>query len=168
MPRYSLRTLILLTILGLAVVAVIPYFVTGYHDLYTCLLCRANRIDYIYLDHTWKSTCTETACTRWYHDNIEPTHEHVWVQSRASALRNLYGQRFGAIDRNPVGRAIWSLTPEDQIAIYEHLPSTERKDMFLRLIAPSTMADGRDYQILRSLQDWKEGGFKVPGPTAVP
>ena len=46
--RYRLRTLLIVLVLGLAILAAIPCFITGYHDHYTCVLCRAFRTDYIY------------------------------------------------------------------------------------------------------------------------
>lgn len=163
MPCYQLRTWLIVLAIGLAMVAAVPYFVTGYHDHYTCVLCRTIRTDYIYVDRKWKTNITETACSRWYRDNVEPTHDHVWVISRDSVLRDLYGQRFGAFSRDPAGKAIWWLNPDDQIAIYEHLPAGDRKRIFLSFATPNS-ANGRDYEIVRSLEEWKEGGFKGATP----
>jgi hypothetical protein len=160
--RYRLRTLLIVLALGPLMLAVIPCFITGYHDHYTCVLCRAIRTDYIYLGHKWRTSFKETACTPWYQANIEPTHDHVWVRSRDSVMRDLYGQRFGTFSRDP--RAIWSLAPEDQIAIYEHLPQRDKKRIFLSLAAPNS-ANGGDYEIVRALQHWKESGFKAATPS---
>jgi hypothetical protein len=160
--RYRLRTLLNLLAL-LTVLAAIPCFITGYHDHYTCVLCRAFRTDYIYLDHNWRTNVNETACSRWYRLNIEPTHRHVWVRGRDAVYRDLYGRRFAAISRDRAGKAIWFLRPDDQMAIYERLPVGERKRIFLS-ISDANPATGRDYEIVHSLQDWKVSGFREPAP----
>lgn len=146
------------------VVAAIPYFVGGYHDRSTCVLCRAVRTEYVYLGQTWRTGVTETACTRWYREHVEPTHDHVWVRGGATALRNLYGQRFGAIDRDPAGKAIWWLRPEDQLAIYEHLPPTERRETFLKFVDPEVIDEQGDYALMRALKKWQDSGFSEMRP----
>ena len=49
------------------------------------------------------------------------------------------------------------------MAIYEHLPdAAESKRLFLNLVKRETMADNRDFDILRCLQAWRESGFDGP------
>jgi hypothetical protein len=158
--RVSLRGLFMLTGFCAILSAIAPFFITGYHDLWTCALCRSFRTDFIYLGKLWRSEISETTCTQWYRDNVEPEHDHIWVHGRASALRDLYGNRFGAIDRDPVGRTIWRLSPEDQISFYQHFSNpNEGKSVFLNLANPNTKTNNKDFDILNQLLAWKESGF---------
>ena len=137
------------------------YFITGYHDLWTCALCRQNRTDYVYLGITWKSVRRDTSCSRWYRQNVEVSHEHIWIHARSSAIRNVFGQRFGAIDRDPDGRMIWKLSPDDQIAIYQHLPNVaDGKEIFRRLAKPDEHVSNDDLRTFEQLDKWKCLGYR--------
>ena len=137
----------------------IPYLTYGYHDSWTCALCRMKRTEYVYLGRNWGTEYTETECTPWYREHVESAHDHVWVRARDTAIRNLYGHPVGGGSRDPRGGAIWSLSPADQVAVYEHFPTTsEGKQLFLTLAQRTSGHD--DYAIIRRLQAWKEAGFK--------
>lgn len=158
--RVTLRGLFIFTACCAILLAIVPCFVTGYHDLWTCALCRSFRTDFVYLRQLWRSEISETACTQWYREHVEPEHDHIWVHGRASALRDLYGNHFGAIDRDPVGRTIWRLTPDDQVSFYQHFSNpNEAKSVFLNLASPNTKTNNEDFEILDRLLAWKESGF---------
>lgn len=59
---------------------------------------------------------------------------------------------------------IWWLSPEDQIAIYEHLPSDKRKKVFLGLVNPDAVAKRRDVEQFHLLKAWRESDFDGPMP----
>lgn len=158
--RFSLRQFFLFVAACALLSAVVPFFITGYHDRWTCALCRSDRIDYVYLGRNWQTETRETSCSRWYQQNIEPNHDHIWVHGRASAIRDLYGNRYGAIDRDPAGRTIWRLTPEDQLSLYQHIPnSADAKSVFTMLASPTTKTNNQDFEILNNLLAWKESDF---------
>ncbi len=140
---------------------------TGYYDRYTCVLCRVNRIDNVFLGRLWESSCTDTVCTPWYREHVEPSHEHVWVRGRAMALRNVFGWPVSVIDRDESGKAIWWLSPEDQVAIYEHLPPEDRKRIFLGMVEKTKVDNRYDYVVMHSLREWKESGFVGEVPKGV-
>lgn len=163
-PRFSLRAVFALVAVCGVMSALASFVITGYHDRWTCALCRSDRIDYIYLDRLWRTEIRETSCSQWYRKNIEADHDHVWVHARAAALRDLYGNRFGAIDRDPVGRAIWSLSPDDQLCIYQHFHNpADAKPLFLELASPQAKVNNKDYQILKALLAWRDSGFSRSG-----
>lgn len=161
--------LIIVAILG-GLCALLSYSISVMHDRWTCALCRQMRVNDMYFDlkwRTWRTVESETACTQWYRDHVEPTHNHVWVHARATAMRNLNGTPFGVIDREPLGRTIWQLSAEDQVSIYEHFTDPiEARDLFLSLTSPNSQTNNQDYVIMRSLQDWKDSGFQGPCPSA--
>lgn len=156
--RSDSRSIILMAIVVL--VAIIPFFAEGYDDLWTCALCRTNRTDYVYVGHCWGTTCSESVCTQWYRDHIEAEHSHVWIHSSASALKNLYGQRVGTIDRDPIGRMLWRLSPEDQIEIYRHVGSPEDgKRLIFALVEPDSRSGDKDVALFHSLNEWQDSEY---------
>ena len=145
----------------LLVVALIPYLITGVSARHTCVICRAQRADLIYFGKTWQSEYSETACTAWYRNNVEPAHKHVWVRSISVGIPNLYGQNIGiGTNHQRPGRAIWRLTPQEQISIYQHLPDPlEAKRLFISLAQPPATNGGNDLFILHNLRAWIDSGF---------
>ena len=76
-------------------------------------------------------------------------------------MLNFYGQTIGVGDNfDHPGRAVWVLTPDQQISIYEHFPNaSDAKKLFVSLTDPAVMDKGADYSITYSLRDWLESGF---------
>ncbi len=162
--KWAILVMVLLVLLAL-----IPTGVTYHRARYMCVICRANRLDYVYCRKPWSSKYTETACTQWYRENVQATHTHMWSRSAASTIFNLYGQAIGALDNSDrPGRAIWRLTPGDQIALYERFEDpVELKNVFINFMDPKTMSDRHDLLVVDSLLVWMEMGFEGPLPRAV-
>jgi hypothetical protein len=159
--QVSLRQLFGLVAACCVASALIPYVVTGYHDFHTCAVCRMNRTCYVYEGYTWRTAYAESACTKWYRESVEPEHEHVWVHARSTAMRNLYGQPYGVIDRDSAGKQIWWLTSDDQLAIYQHLPDPrEGEALFISLTDSSPAVQSGNWRAYHSLKNWKESGFQ--------
>lgn len=143
-----------------AVLALAAYLVEGYDDLWTCAICRTNRIHYVYGGYCWLTTFRESECTVWYRDHVEPEHSHVWVHARATAFKNLYGIRHGVMDRDPLGRMVWRLTPQDQIDIYSHAATPQDGvKLVLALVAHDSQTNNRDYALFEALHSWKASGY---------
>lgn len=143
-----------------ATLALGAYFVQGYDDLWTCAICRVNRIHHVYAGHCWFTRFTESECTSWYREHVEPEHSHVWVHARATALKNLYGIRYGAMDRDPVGRTVWRLSPQDHIDIYSHAPTPQDGvKLALALASADFHSNNQDRALFNSLQLWKTTGY---------
>ena len=47
---------------------------------FTCAVCGMNRHTVRALSFSVKDTQTDTECSHWYRDNVEPQHEHIWVR----------------------------------------------------------------------------------------
>lgn len=45
---------------------------------FTCAACRLDRVEYSFSVLKW-SIYHESECCRWYAENVEPTHSHVWA-----------------------------------------------------------------------------------------
>ena len=54
---------------------------------YTCVLCRLGRVDTTLFGFT-RSTYHETDCSRWYPENVEPSHTHIWERGTCMTLLN--------------------------------------------------------------------------------
>ncbi len=132
----------------------------GYRYRHTCAICRLERIDYKWKYNSDTSTFNETACSKWYHTNVEATHQHIWIRSRTIVMINLFGEPMGAGDSsNRPGRAIWQLTPEQQITVYKNFPNSQDATvLFLSLVEPEMMKDRYDISTIESLRDWVEAG----------
>src|SRR5438270_3766258 len=91
-----------------AIAAVVLLGLPCYSRRYnSCALCRLGRFDYSCLGIPW-STYRETECTKWYRDQIDARHEHVWVSGSTSTGRNVFETVIWIADGDP--RAIFRLT----------------------------------------------------------
>jgi hypothetical protein len=117
---------------------------------YTCAICRLGRVNHRCLFVTW-SVDQETECSRWYRENVEPSHSHVWTKCS-------YCERFGI-------PGIWSgyacviagpitgLSETVQIEIYRHFENRlEAKALLARL----GEGDGRQWD---ALMEWVGQGY---------
>jgi hypothetical protein len=156
----------ILVVVLIVLLAQIPAGITYHRARYTCVICRANRLDYVYRRKPWTSEYMETACTLWYRENVEAAHTHVWSRSEASTSFNLYGQATGAFDNSDrPGRAIWRLTPDNQLALYKQAGDPlELRDLFVSLMDRKTMSKCHDLLIVESLRTWMAVGFEGPLP----
>ncbi len=132
-----------------------------YRHRHTCVVCRLERTDVTSPFGGKSSVFRETACSDWYAANVEPNHEHVWSGHSAMVILNAYDQAVGAADNvERPGRAVWRLTPEEQVEIYRHFPDPlKAKDVFVSLTSPQVMQDRRDLSIADSLGEWIDSDF---------
>lgn len=115
---------------------------------FTCSACRLER-----LDHRWlglrSSSYEETDCSRWYAQNVEPTHKHIWANCahcRRFGIPGLYGG-FSC----STGEQISGLSRMTQIRIYQKFrDSKEAKPLFVQL-GRSAKDNGR---LMQSLCEW--------------
>lgn len=129
----------------------------------TCAICRLNRVDYTStITGRTRSRVAETSCSAWYREKSEDQHDHVWVRSPTVGLVNFYGQTIGVSDNDETpGRAIWLLSPNQQIEIYEHFDGRlEAKALFTALAHPEAWDDRADFSIVYSLRQWADSGFQ--------
>lgn len=132
----------------------------GYRHRHTCVICRLERVD-----HNWQYSAKNSTykCSYWYPSHVEPTHEHVWSPNSAFVLLNFYGQAIGAGDNEErPGRAIWRLTPNEQIKVYQHFSNPlDAKTLFVSLLDPAVRQDRQDLVIVYSLREWIESEFST-------
>lgn len=159
--QFTLRNLFLAVTCCGVLFVLLPFLITGQHVRHTCGLCRLNQTKYVYLGHTWGTVYIETACSTWFNDHVDRDHDHIWLHPRAIAMRDLYGNAFGCADYDPPGRAIWRLTPDEQLAIYQHLSdASEGRELFLLLADRASKTGGQDYQIVNQLELWRAWDYR--------
>lgn len=130
---------------------------------HTCALCRLTRIDYKSVFGNRWSEIEETECSEWYPKNIEPQHEHVWQRSASMAGFNIFGTPIWVSDSDrPTG--INSLTPKEQIAVYQHIPNVEEgQRLFLTMRDDAESGDQSRYPKVRgrsgTLREWVGSAF---------
>lgn len=136
----------------------------GDRHRHTCVVCRLERTDNNWKFFSSTSTFQHSSCSKWYSENVEPSHDHAWVPSPAFTLVNYYHQSTGAGDNDDQpGRAIWKLTPDEQLLVYQNSDvPREVKDTFLNLMEPSALLNRDDLEIVNSMRDWIDGGFSRP------
>lgn len=134
--------------------------IAGWRLRHTCVVCRLERIDFHWELRKATTEINETACSRWYSTNVEPNHDHDWSPSATTVWFNYYGQACGAGDNDECrGRAIRRLTPDDQIAVYQHFDDPfEAKALFVSLTDKSLFKDRFDFAIAESLRTWVQSG----------
>lgn len=129
----------------------------------SCALCRLTRYDSSGLGRRW-SEPEETACSKWYPDNIEREHEHAWARSPSTQLRTVFGTPRGIGDSDrPAG--FLKLTPDEQIEVYRHIPNVdEAQRLFLRMRDDMESGDpARHRRVQRTsaaLRDWTSSGLR--------
>jgi len=163
-PRYRRRWVEGVVVAGLLLL--IAHLVlgsrAGYRQRHTCVVCRLERVDRNWRYWTTTSAYRKTACSQWYAANVEPAHRHVWAPNSSHVVFDFYGRAIGAgsNDERP-GRAVWRLTPDEQIEVYRRLANPlEAKAIFLSLTDPAVMKDRQDFAIVASLRAWMESGFE--------
>jgi hypothetical protein len=132
---------------------------------YTCVLCRIGRVE-----KTWfglKSTSSyDNECSRWYPNNVEPSHTHVWERGTCMRLLNGLGRPKG-FACSPGRFPIWLLSPSTQMNVYEHFEDRQKaKELFSNLtdakINDDRLNEHDDYKghlIVRSIEEWEVAGF---------
>ncbi len=131
----------------------------------TCLICRLTRVDTTSAQQT-TTKYEENECSRWYAANVEPHHMHVWEDSTCTFVSNADGTP-AFVGCNPGRFAIWLLSPETQLAVYQHFKKPiDARDLFLSLADAKTYNDRLDehdedngHLIVDALEEWEAGGF---------
>ena len=109
----------------------------------TCLICRLMRVDTTSAQQT-TTKYEENECSRWYAANVEPHHNHVWEDSTCVFIKRR--RRHSAfVACNPGHFPIWLLSPETQLAVYQHFKNPiDARDLFLSLKDAKTYNDRLD------------------------
>jgi hypothetical protein len=98
---------------------------------YTCAACRADKVNYRFLGLRW-SDLEDTDCSQWYRENVERSHDHVW-------LGCTFGRRIGFPFLAEgygcfVGGPLTGLSRTVQMAIHQHFEDRlEAKRLFIQL-----------------------------------
>ena len=97
---FRLSNIIMALVVGGFLVLALGSIEAGSSLSYTCVLCRLGRVDTT-LFGLKRSTYHENECSRWYPQNVEPSHTHIWERGTCMTLLNALGQPMG-LDANPV------------------------------------------------------------------
>ncbi len=122
----------------------------------TCAVCRMDRVDHKLFGLNWADQ-EETECSRWYRENVEPAHDHLWVRGgycRRFGIPGIYGGYACSI-----GSPIYYFSRSTQMEIYRHFENRlEAKQIFV----DAGRLDGGGYGKLQVLTEWVGEGY--PGP----
>ncbi len=119
------------------------------HQAYTCALCRAEKLRTTYLGFLPMTRFAETNCSKWYAQNVEPRHTHMWVEHPVPSTR-------GTCYIGPP--QIWMIPPDQQLGFYQHYPDKlKARDLFAD--AAQDHSGMRVATILFNLNAWSEVGY---------
>ena len=132
---------------------------------YTCVLCRLGRVDTTLFGFT-RSTYHETDCSRWYPENVEPSHTHIWERGTCMTLLNALAQPMG-VGCRPGHYPIRLLSPSTQMHVYQHFKDRQKaKELFRNLTDEKTYNDrleedfrSKGHLIVTSIEEWEVAGF---------
>ncbi len=122
---------------------------------YECAVCRLKRVERSCSGLTW-TQLKENECSRWYRNNIEPSHSHFWMEGthcRRFGIPIIYG---GYSCR--IGNPLTGLPLGLQIKIYKTFKDRlEAKQLFIRL----AQLDKQSFNIWKPMMEWIDAG--LPG-----
>ena len=108
---------------------------------YTCVLCRLGRVE-ITLFRFKRSTYHENECSRWYPQNVEPSHTHIWERGTCMTLLNALGQPMG-VGCQPGHYPIRLLSSSTPMNVYQHIKDRQKaKELFGNLTMRKPMMTG--------------------------
>jgi hypothetical protein len=140
---------------------VLPAVEAGSRQFSTCVTCRLGRMDHTYLGLRW-SGYSETTCSRWYAAQVGAKHAHAWEPYPCRRLTNLLGRGVGFACRRRTC-PIWSLSPDSQLAFYQHAEDRPRaKALLLSLRDPEVdepRPEGGGDLIIRAIAAWEVAGY---------
>ena len=145
--------------------ALLPGGEWGHRRFKRCILCRVVHIEHHYCGFTWEED-RENACTEWFRRNVAASHEHLWVGcSTPYSLQNLFGQNIGCAS-NLDYRPAELLTPEQQLAVYEHIGNVnDSTQVFVEIRDCVLKRHPKGHCLASYLRDWVElDRFKTPWP----
>ena len=156
-PEWAVICVIVAILAGI-ILPSIPEYSRRYN---TCALCRLGRWDYWRQESRW-SDHEDTECTKWFREHIERDHEHVWVSNSVITQRNIFGSVISIVDSDP--RAIFRISPSQQIQIFEHIPDAEEAARVFQLVGRDKgfgeHLQRRHAQVTAHiLRDWAESEF---------
>ena len=145
------------TFIGFAFAAVLGSCLLGFPGCsrrpYTCAVCRENKVDHTCLGLKW-SDREETDCSRWYRENVEPSHTHIWIKCtycRRFGIPGVFGG-YGCV----IGGPLTGFSRTVQIQIYQHFEDRlEAKRLFIRL----GRTDGESSRTWDLLMGWVNAGY---------
>ena len=119
----------------------------------TCAVCRMERVDHR-LSWQERFTLNDTDCSRWYRDNVERVHDHVWI-SRGSCRRfgipGIWGGYACSIAGPPSGLGL-----STQVEIYRHFTDRlKAKELFIRV----ARRDPEGSRMWYALMSWVEADY---------
>ncbi len=132
---------------------------------YTCVLCRLGRVETT-LFRCKRSTYHENECSRWYLQNVEPSHTHIWERGTCMTLLNALSQPMG-VGCQPGHYPIRLLSSSTQMNVYQHTKDRRKaKELFGNLTDAKTHDDRLDkhdeskgHLLVRSIEEWNAAGF---------
>ena len=168
---FRLSNIIMALILGGFLVLALGSIEAGSSLSYTCVLCRLGRVDTTLFGFK-RSTYHENECIRWYPQNVEPSHTHIWERGTCRTLLNVLAQPMG-VGCQPGRYPILLLSPSTQMNVYQHIKDRQKaKELFGNLTDAKTHDDRLDkhdeskgHLLVRSIKEWKPLDSLAPGMT---
>ena len=120
---------------------------------YTCAVCRADKVDCHVLGLRW-SQQEDTDCSRWYRENVERSHAHVWITCTYCRRFGIPGLAGGYACH--IGGPLTGLSRTVQMEIYQHFEDRlEAKRLFIRV----GETDAETGRLWEALMGWVERGY---------
>ena len=163
MPR--LWNIILALIVSGLLFLVLGSIEAGCSLSYTCVVCRLGRVDATLFGFK-RSTYHESECSRWYPENVEPSHTHIWEQGTCARILNAFGHNMG-FGCSPGRFPIWLLPPTTQMVVFRQLKDRPKaKELFSNLTDAKTSKlrldeddEPKGRLIVRSIVEWETARF---------
>lgn len=158
---FSRRPVWVLLVVVLLFCAFAPIVSEAY---FTCGACGMDRTTRTALSLTLADRQSETDCSRWYRDHIQPHHRHLWVRQPAQAMYSAFGVPIG---RSFVaGRADGPVVRFDsrtRMLMYQKSADANRlREAFILLSAwkkEGTPARQRQVAVEQALATWEDSGL---------
>ena len=138
---FRLSNIIMALVVGGFLVLALGSIEAGSSLSYTCVLCRLGRVDTTLFGFK-RSTYHENECSRWYPQNVEPSHTHIWERGTCRTLLNALAQPMG-VGCQPGRYPILLLSPSTQMNVYQHIKDRQKaKELFGNLTMRKPMMTG--------------------------
>ena len=139
----------------------------------SCAVCGIQRHTVSTLSIPITETDTDTYCSRWYDQNVEPQHDHLWVRGAWSESFSVLGLRLsGSNMLSEADGPLIRFGSGTRHLMYQRCSDPKiARDAFVRLARwqPEDSAE-RDQQIAieRALATWEDSGLAGPWPIPDP
>lgn len=137
---------------------------------YSCAACGKHRTDLLAFGMPLSRTESETDCSRWYRNNLEPHHDHLWVRNPWSQNYYLWGTLpgFGNQSSNLADGPLAFVGTGMRLLIYQESDDPKKvRDIFIRLAkweSGSPQQRAEQEALFRQLNDWQNNGSGDPWP----